>query len=267
MLNNRKNQKIHFFSKLLSRKTLCILAAMFLMMSCVTVSSEFKKARNIDTVVAYQEFLKKYPNSEFTKEAKKRIEELEYEKAKSENTIESYQRFIEKYPDSEFGSTAKEKIAIQKDFETAKTKNTIEAYEEFIAEHIDSDLVEEAKVKIRELSLRKKTIKDIIKVFVDHGLDGEYIPDKSPAPFIECGVFKGDKFAVVFVKFEDWETVYPNINTKARKFNIDIAVHPEEGKYKSVAHTDIGPFAIIFVIKSKSLEDKRDEILKVLEEL
>jgi hypothetical protein len=237
-----------FISKLLITFT-----AMVLIVGCASVESHYKETRELDTIEAYEEFIQKYPDSEFANEAKKRLEHLE---------------------------------SSQKDFEVAKIKNTIESYKEFIAKYPENEHVKEAEVRIREITLRKKTINDIIEVFIAHGLNGKYIPDNTPTPFIECGAFKGDGFALVIAKFKDWESVYPNINDKARKANIDISCPPKterkitsrdqgmninlvynrEEKYKSVKHTDIGPFAMIFVLQSESLEDKRDEILKALEE-
>jgi len=318
-----KTQRI-FFARLL-----IIFCLIPFIVGCASVSYLYNKARELDTIEAYEEFIQKYPDSKLANEAKKRIEELE---------------------------------ASKKDFETAKTKNTIESYNEFIIKHPESEYVKEAKLKIREISLRKKNINDVIKIFIDHGLKGEYISDDTPTPFIECGVFKGDSFASVVVKFEDWISVYPLINNKAQKANIDVSCyhklkkispssqdnyyiipglyngkatttkHYDDGtiititatytngefvnlkvksennddkylmpvgkhlmfelkengnftydgwniiskdpdfvltisqKDKLVTHANIGPFAMIIVLQSKLLENKRDDILKALRE-
>lgn len=310
-------------------RLLVIFSLLIFIVGCASVSSLYNKARELNTIEAYEEFIQKYPDSELANEAKKRIEELE---------------------------------ASKKDFETAKTKNTIESYNVFIVKYPESEYVKEAKLKIREISLLKKTINDVIKVFIDHGFKGKFISDDTPTPFIECGGFKGNNFALLVAKFEDWDNVYPFINYKAEKANIDVScrhrlkkilsssrdnyyiipglydgkatttrkysdgsiititatykdgelgrlmiksennedkylmpigehlmfeiegngeftyngtniISKDSGfiltasqKYKLVTHANIGPFAIIIILKNKSLESKRDEILKVLTE-
>lgn len=62
---------------------------------------DFRKARRIDTVEAYREYLKEYPEGDYTDKAQKRIRELTFRKAMARRSIRDLQSFLEKYPDSE----------------------------------------------------------------------------------------------------------------------------------------------------------------------
>jgi len=58
-------------------KILCMSFFLLLFLSgCATLKSDFEQAKRIDSIQAYDEFLKKYPNSEFSNQALIRMEEL-----------------------------------------------------------------------------------------------------------------------------------------------------------------------------------------------
>ena len=148
--------------KNLSVKMLLIIFLTVIIAGCTSMLSRYDNVKEIDTIEAYEEFIQKYPDSEFTIEASKRIEELEFDKAKSKNTIETYNKFIEKYPDSKFVLEAKDNVIAMKDFENIKTKNTIEAFNKFIKEHPNCSLVDKAKEEIKTIICKNiKTIKII----------------------------------------------------------------------------------------------------------
>ena len=77
---------------------------------CATTKGDWEKAQNFDTIEAYQTFLQKNPESEFTAYAKRRIERLKWENAQRRYSIESYEEFLREHPQSEFKEQAKEKI-------------------------------------------------------------------------------------------------------------------------------------------------------------
>ncbi len=76
-----------------------------------TKQSSWKKAKESNTITAYSAFLEKYPQSEFSDEAKRQIKNLDWQRAKRYNTVRSFTEFIDKYPDSE--NTDKAKIHIK----------------------------------------------------------------------------------------------------------------------------------------------------------
>jgi hypothetical protein len=67
----------------------------------------------LNTIRAYQAFLAKHPQSEFTAEAKRNIQNLDWQAAKNANTIESYQKFIDKYPGSEYLAEARNRLLVK----------------------------------------------------------------------------------------------------------------------------------------------------------
>ena len=90
---------------------------------CASPESRWEKAKAMNTVPAFEEFLSDYGNSEYAAEAKSRLRKLQCEKSWSEaqrlNTVASFKGFLEKYPDSEYTSQARNKID-QLMFEKAK---------------------------------------------------------------------------------------------------------------------------------------------------
>ena len=54
-------------------KTFLILLFALLLTGCATTKGDWEKANRLNTAEAYEEFLRKHPESEFTEEAKKRI--------------------------------------------------------------------------------------------------------------------------------------------------------------------------------------------------
>ncbi len=200
-----------------------ILSLMLFIVSCASVVSQYTKTREIDTIEAYEEFIKNYPDSEFVNEAKKRIEELE-------------------------------------DFEVAKTKNTIDSYRAFINKYPESEYVKETEASIRQIYLSDKTINDLIKIFSDNNLNGTYTADKSPAPYKELGVFEGGNFTIAIAKFDDYEIV--NISDIVNRTNIDVSIPTESRRYKSTSYKNMNPFLIICVVKNKSLNSKINKIFR-----
>ncbi len=84
------------------------------------ISQAWEKAKNIDTVISYKQFLQQYPNSEYSEQAHRFIKDQEQEDfawklAKSSDSIVIYTNFINKFPDSKFSQDAHSKLkAIEK---------------------------------------------------------------------------------------------------------------------------------------------------------
>ena len=84
---------------------------------CATVADKYRDTQSADTVAAYDRFVKAYPNSPFTEEARKRLEELKTEcaflGAEARNSIAAYTNFLLTYPSAGTALTeeAKKRIA------------------------------------------------------------------------------------------------------------------------------------------------------------
>ncbi|MFM7067354.1 MAG: SPOR domain-containing protein [Gammaproteobacteria bacterium] len=75
----------------------------------------FKHARMTDTVVAWEEFLRRYPEGDTTAKARQRLAELhedrEWQRAGLANTVPAYQQYLRGYPQGRFATEALVRIA------------------------------------------------------------------------------------------------------------------------------------------------------------
>jgi len=79
----------------INNKILILVVSVSILSGCV--SSAYNKASEINTMSGYRNFLKKYPRSEYTKQARGKIEKLFWNQIKTENTIEGYTKYIKIY--------------------------------------------------------------------------------------------------------------------------------------------------------------------------
>ncbi len=79
----------------ISNSTLIILIMIQMLLSCDNSEKNLVKAKTLNTIAAYQEFLKMNPKSDYAKEAQ---ESLNWLLTVKSDSVENYQRFIEKYP-------------------------------------------------------------------------------------------------------------------------------------------------------------------------
>ena len=108
--------------------------------ACSTAQKDYENARQVDTISAYQDFLNKHPQTDYTKPAMTRIEEKNFEIAESENTVAAYQRFLESSNNDLFKNYANQRIVkLYTDaFKKAKDTDTIEAYEHYLKNYPQS---------------------------------------------------------------------------------------------------------------------------------
>jgi outer membrane protein assembly factor BamD (BamD/ComL family) len=108
--------------------------------ACSTAQKDYDMARQVDTVAAYQDFLNKHPQSDFTESARTRIEKKNFEMAETENTVAAYQRFIDDSDSDLFKNYANQRILklYTDNYEKAKAADTIEAYEQYLKNYPQS---------------------------------------------------------------------------------------------------------------------------------
>lgn len=87
-----------------------VLLSVVLIAGCATMQADWKKTESVNTVDAYREFLKHYPQSGYANEAKSRIEGLKYEEAKKKDQIGSYEEFLGIYPQSKYLQDVKDRL-------------------------------------------------------------------------------------------------------------------------------------------------------------
>src|SRR5580692_3810663 len=81
---------------------------------CSRQQSDWEKTRAANTTDAYEQFLKKYPSGEFSKQADARVKELyeerDWQKARDTDTLEAYQAFLKQYPEGKWTEEARIRV-------------------------------------------------------------------------------------------------------------------------------------------------------------
>ena len=81
---------------------------------CSRQQSDWEKTRAANTTDSYEQFLKKYPNGEFSAQAQARVKELyeehDWQKARDADTQEAYQAFLKQYPEGKWTEEARIRV-------------------------------------------------------------------------------------------------------------------------------------------------------------
>ena len=89
-------------------------AILLLAAACDRRQSDWESAHKADTSEAYTEFLERYPQGDFTAQARARLadlkEEVDWKAALASDTAQTYQRFIEQHPGSARANEARIRI-------------------------------------------------------------------------------------------------------------------------------------------------------------
>ena len=115
--------------------------------------AEYRPYQQQNTIAAYQEFIKKYPDNLFVSEAKCTIELLQFSPYEQIDTIDGYREFMKSYPSNRNASRAVEKID-QLEFKQAEDADTIAAYREFLRQHPRSNYIMLAQQRLQDLEFR-----------------------------------------------------------------------------------------------------------------
>jgi cell division septation protein DedD len=81
---------------------------------CSRQQSDWEKTRAANTTDSYEQFIKKYPNGEFTAQAQARVKELyeerDWQKARDADTQEAYQAFLKQHPEGKWTEEARIRV-------------------------------------------------------------------------------------------------------------------------------------------------------------
>jgi len=98
------------------RKSVLVLccAVVLGLAGCSRQQSDWEKARAANSAEAYEQFLKSYPNGEFTAQGQARLKELyeerDWQKARDADTPEAYQAFLKQYPEGKWTEEARIRV-------------------------------------------------------------------------------------------------------------------------------------------------------------
>jgi SPOR domain len=90
------------------------LGAVLCISGCSRQQSDWEKTRAANTTDAYEQFLKNYPNGEFSAQAQARLKELyeerDWQKARDADTLEAYQAFLKDHPEGKWTEEARIRV-------------------------------------------------------------------------------------------------------------------------------------------------------------
>ncbi len=152
-------------------KQLClVLLVVLFIVGCATMHSRWKDAESINTIAAYEEFLRQYPDGELADNARSKIEELYFKQTKRRDTIWAYEGFLRKYPQGKFTEQAHmrlKELYTKKAWKDARAKDTITAYENFLMKYPQGEFADRARSIIERLYFKQAEAKNTISAYDD----------------------------------------------------------------------------------------------------
>ena len=119
------------------------------------VHQAYQDACKDGTILALQNFISKYPNSEYISNAKSRIEDYSlWQKTKEQNSIESYNSYLDNSMIKAYkieAQTAIKRIQEEQSWSTCKDSENEDLLEDFLRNYPESSNLEEAKYKLNLL--------------------------------------------------------------------------------------------------------------------
>ncbi|MCP4396509.1 MAG: hypothetical protein GY801_04225 [bacterium] len=151
------------------KKMYFVVLSMIVLASCATMQGDWEKALSENTIPAYESFLQKHHQGEFTQEAQNSLSELylqrDWQTAQRTATIMAYDTFLQKHPEGAFAQEARERREELHDWQTAQTTDTIAAYETFLQKHPQGMLEKKAHTRVEELDWQTAQTADTIGAF------------------------------------------------------------------------------------------------------
>lgn len=127
-----------------------VAATVVVLVACASDEGLWTKAQKADTIAAYQEYLRDYPQGKFATQARTRVVERELSLAEAAGTEAALEAFLASHPDSPVRGRADEQLA-QLRFASAESAGTADAYAAFLKQHPGSALAAKARSKRSEL--------------------------------------------------------------------------------------------------------------------
>jgi hypothetical protein len=131
-----------------------LLFVLVLLSGCNTTESDWKHAKDANTVAAYSGFLAKHPQGNHVSDANAAIENLDWAMTKDANTVPAYEDFVRKHPAGQFAETAKTALMDVR-WADAKRTETTQSYKSFLDLYPSSPYTAEATARIEALSITK----------------------------------------------------------------------------------------------------------------
>jgi hypothetical protein len=124
----------------------------------------FLRVKVRPTVATFEAFEKEYPDSPMLAELSDLVEPLFLDAARSDNTVEAYREFLRRFPNGELRGRAEGNLAY---VESVQQRPTPAALREFLEAHPDSDYAGEARETLALLESRRTTSIRSLAIRVD----------------------------------------------------------------------------------------------------
>ena len=111
-----------------------VITVLLYLLSCTTMKTEWKKAEKANSIEAYEAFSKQYPQSDYSRIARTRIniirEEQDWKKVKQADSWAAYGEHIKSYPKGRHADEARREIAKSYKFNDAEIENIAKLQQE-----------------------------------------------------------------------------------------------------------------------------------------
>jgi len=134
--------------------SILLIVCCILFSGCTTMHGRWSSATTQNTRYNYEKFIKAYPNSEFVKEARKRIDDPDYAFLTTcqIGTRKALDGYLISYPFSDYASM----VSAYAEFLKETKRNDLKSYKQFIVQHPNSPFATEAKIATPLLWLKEK---------------------------------------------------------------------------------------------------------------
>lgn len=126
-----------------------MLVVAWMALGCTSMEERWEAATKADDVSAYRRFLSRYPDSEFSADARERIRSLSFEKARQADTVAELERFLEDFPEGPEADRARARVAYL-NLRAAVSTRSYGVIEDFAAKQQDPVAAEQARALLKK---------------------------------------------------------------------------------------------------------------------
>ena len=153
--------------------------------------TNYEKACQKNTLVAYNEYLSMYPKGKYVQDVRKRVAEIErkneqdlYDYAAKVETAQAYEAYLKKYPNGRFAQEARGRLEDMELWKKAKSANTIAAYRNYLSTSKNKSFAQLANDAITDLeskdawnAIKQSSSKSVIENFIQKYPKSSCLPE------------------------------------------------------------------------------------------
>lgn len=153
--------------------------------------TNYEKACQKNTLVAYNEYLSMYPKGKYVQDVRKRVAEIErkneqdlYDYAAKVETAQAYEAYLKKYPNGRFAQEARGRLEDMELWKKAKSANTIAAYRNYLSTSKNKSFAQLANDAITDLeskdawnAIKQSSSKSVIENFIQNYPKSSCLPE------------------------------------------------------------------------------------------